>query len=180
MRATGIVRRIDDLGRVVIPKEIRRTLRVREGDPMEIYTTREGEILLKKYSPIGELKEFAGDYVESLAQATGFLASIMDRDMMIAVAGPKKKEYEGKPISKEMEETILKRKTLGITERGKALPLVVDDETLYAAEAVATILCNGDTIGAVVLSTTDEEKWKHEIAMQLVQTAAGFLGRQLE
>ena len=72
MKATGIVRRIDDLGRVVIPKEIRRTLRIKEGTPLEIFTDREGEIILKKYSPIGELSTFAREYAEALAQTTGF------------------------------------------------------------------------------------------------------------
>lgn len=99
MKATGIVRRIDDLGRVVVPKEIRRTLRIREGDPLEIFTDREGEIILKKYSPIGELSQFAGQYAESLAQSTGHLVCITDRDHVIAAAGNGKKEFEGKPIS---------------------------------------------------------------------------------
>ena len=98
MKATGIVRRIDDLGRIVIPKEIRRTQRIREGDPIEIFTNREGEIMLKKYSPIGDLSDFASDYAESLAQTTGGLACVTDRDVVIAAAGPKKKEYEGKTI----------------------------------------------------------------------------------
>ena len=94
MRATGIVRRIDDLGRVVVPKEIRRTLRIREGDPLEIFTDREGEIILKKYSPIGELGQFAGEYAESLSQATGHLVCITDRDHVIAASGQGKREFE--------------------------------------------------------------------------------------
>ena len=106
MKATGIVRRIDDLGRVVIPKEIRRTMRIREGDPLEIFTDREGEIILKKYSPIGELSQFAGQYAESLAQSTGHLVCITDRDHVIAAAGNGKKEFEGKPISRQLEELI--------------------------------------------------------------------------
>ena len=106
MKATGIVRRIDDLGRVVVPKEIRRTLRIREGDPLEIFTDREGEIILKKYSPIGELSQFAGQYAESLAQSTGHLVCITDRDHVIAAAGNGKKEFEGKPISRQLEELI--------------------------------------------------------------------------
>lgn len=90
MKATGIVRRIDDLGRVVIPKEIRRTLRIREGDPLEIFTDREGEIILKKYSPIGELNQFAKQYADSLSQTTGHIVCIADRDQLIAVSGAKK------------------------------------------------------------------------------------------
>ena len=112
MKATGIVRRIDDLGRVVVPKEIRRTLRIREGDPLEIFTDREGEIILKKYSPIGELSQFAGQYAESLAQSTGHLVCITDRDHVIAAAGNGKKEFEGKPISRQLEELIEDRKNI--------------------------------------------------------------------
>ena len=99
MKATGIVRRIDDLGRVVIPKEIRRTLRIREGDPLEIFTDREGEIILKKYSPIGELGTFAKEYADSLGQVAGVMVCICDRDAVIAAAGGAKKEYLGKSIS---------------------------------------------------------------------------------
>ena len=92
MKATGIVRRIDDLGRIVVPKEIRRTLRIREGDPLEIFTDREGEIILKKYSPIGELSQFAGEYAESLAQTTGHLVLITDCDHVVTASGAGKKE----------------------------------------------------------------------------------------
>jgi stage V sporulation protein T len=96
VKATGIVRRIDDLGRIVVPKEIRRTLRIREGDPLEIFTDREGEIILKKYSPIGELGQFAGEYAESLAQTTGYLVLVTDCDHVIAASGSGKKEFEEK------------------------------------------------------------------------------------
>ena len=96
MKATGIVRRIDDLGRVVVPKEIRRTLRIREGDPLEIYTDREGEIILKKYSPIGELSQFAAQYAKILSETTGYLVCVSDRDHVICACGSGKKDYEKK------------------------------------------------------------------------------------
>ena len=99
MKATGIVRRIDDLGRVVIPKEIRRTLRLREGTPLEIFTDREGEIILKKYSPMVELTAIAGQYAEAMAQATGLMVCITDRDQIIAVSGGSKKDLLAKTIS---------------------------------------------------------------------------------
>ena len=96
MKATGIVRRIDDLGRVVIPKEIRRTMRIREGDPLEIYTDREGEVIFKKYSPIGELVSFAAQYADTLNKTCGMSVVITDRDVVIACAGVSKKEYTDK------------------------------------------------------------------------------------
>ena len=118
MKATGIVRRIDDLGRVVIPKEIRRTLRIREGDPLEIFTDREGEVILKKYSPIGELGEFADEYVESLHQTLGHIACVADKDAIIAVAGGAKKEFLDKPISTDLEELMEMKKTV-VANRGQ-------------------------------------------------------------
>ena len=106
MRATGIVRRIDELGRVVIPKEIRRTLRIREGDPLEIYTDRDGEVILKKYSPIGEMSAFAKDYTESIFRSLGHIACIVDRDQVVAASGVSKKELTDKPISPDLETAI--------------------------------------------------------------------------
>ena len=103
MKATGVVRRIDDLGRVVIPKEIRRTLRIKEGDPLEIFTDKEGEIILKKYSPIGELSEFASEYAETLTKTTGHIACITDKDTVIAVSGASKKEWLEENIIRELE-----------------------------------------------------------------------------
>ena len=102
MKATGIVRRIDDLGRIVVPKEIRRTLRIREGDALEIFTDREGEIILKKYSPLGEMGNFADQYAESLAQTLGYLVCITDTDQVIAAAGPGKKEFQEQLITRQL------------------------------------------------------------------------------
>jgi len=108
MKATGIVRRIDDLGRIVIPKEIRRTLHIRESDPLEIFTDREGQVILKKYSPIGEMTTFARQYAESLAQVSGHTALIADRDQFIAVAGGSK-QLLNKAVSRQLEEKINNR-----------------------------------------------------------------------
>lgn len=181
MKATGIVRRIDDLGRVVVPKEIRRTLRIREGDPLEIFTDRDGEIVLKKYSPIGELSEFAREYAESLAQITGFLACITDRDHVIAASGQGKKEYENKPISKQLEHAIQERKSgLASKEDAEFVKVTKEDEGDYQKQSLATIVCEGDAIGAVVLCNKDESKPMGEAERKLVAVAAGFLGRQME
>ena len=103
MKATGIVRRIDDLGRVVIPKEIRRTMRIREGDPLEIFTDRDGEVIFKKYSPIGELTGFAAQYAETLYKTCNLSVVVCDRDSVVACAGVSKKEYSDKSLSEELE-----------------------------------------------------------------------------
>ena len=180
MKATGIVRRIDDLGRIVIPKEIRRTLRIREGDPLEIFTDREGEIILKKYSPIGEMTTFAKQYAESLAQVSGHTALIADRDQFIAVAGGYK-SLLGKSISKQLEDKITKRENM-IASKGDRNFIIISEEgnDEYQHEAIASIICEGDVIGAVVLVENDNKGKMGEVEQKLIQSAAGFLGRQME
>lgn len=180
MKATGIVRRIDDLGRVVIPKEIRRTLRIREGDPLEIFTDREGEIILKKYSPIGEITVFAKQYSESLSQVSGHVAIIADRDQYIAVSGGYK-NILGKSISKDMEEKINNRETIIASKGDKNFINLVDDEIAdYVQEAICPIICEGDVIGAVILTTSEIKNKMGEVEQKLILSAAGFLGRQME
>lgn len=182
MKATGIVRRIDDLGRIVIPKEIRRTLRIRESDPLEIFTDREGEIILKKYSPIGEMSTFARQYAESLAQVSGQMTLIADRDQFIAAAGGCK-ALLGKSISSQLEEAIERRENILASRGDKNFILVSGDgegETEYVNEAISPIICEGDVIGAAVLLNNDAKARMGEVELKLVLSAAGFLGRQME
>lgn len=180
MKATGIVRRIDDLGRIVIPKEIRRTLRIRESDPLEIFTDREGEIILKKYSPIGEMTTFAKQYAESLAQVSGHAALIADRDQFIAVSGGYK-QFLGKSISKQLEEAIADRETIiAARDEKKFIPVTTDSGEEYAYEALTPIICEGDVIGAVVLLENNSKEKMGEVEHKLIMSAAGFLGRQME
>ena len=180
MKATWIVRRIDDLGRVVIPKEIRRTLRIREGDPLEIFTDREGEIILKKYSPIGELGTFAKEYAESLAQAAGHITCIVDRDHIIAVSGGSKKDFYEKHISADLEKCINQRSTV-IAKRNESnfVPILEDDlEDVYNSQLITPIISEGDVMGAVLFLSNDRPMG--EVEGKLAQTAAGFLGKQME
>ncbi|MBZ4688238.1 MAG: AbrB family transcriptional regulator, stage sporulation protein [Clostridia bacterium] len=186
MKATGIVRRIDDLGRVVIPKEIRRTLRIREGDPLEIFVDREGEVILKKYSPIGELGDFAKEYADSLYEAIGHIACIADRDNIIAVAGAPKKEFLNKPIGPAVEKVMQERKSLLINDPGKneackeCAIIEGENDCKFKAEAIAPIIAEGDPIGAVIVCSKDENVKMGEMELKLVETAAGFLAKQME
>ena len=180
MKATGIVRRIDDLGRVVIPKEIRRTLRIREGDPLEIFTDREGEIILKKYSPIGELSTFARQYAESLSQTVGCLVCVCDMDQVIAAAGNGKKELQDKYISKDLEKVIQQREHILAKADSNKFIRIADGDVDYQEEAVCPILCEGDVIGSVVFLNRDEKKKMGETEQKVAMSAAGFLGRQME
>ena len=180
MKATGIVRRIDDLGRIVIPKEIRRTLHIRESDPLEIFTDREGQVILKKYSPIGEMTTFAKQYAESLAQVSGHAALIADRDQFIAAAGGYK-QLIGKSVGRQLEEKVNNREML-ISSRGDRNFINICEEAgeEYQHQAVAPIICEGDIIGSVVLLENDNRGKMGEVEQKLVMSAAGFLGRQME
>ena len=183
MKATGVVRRIDDLGRVVIPKEIRRTLRIREGDPLEIFTDREGEVILKKYSPIGELTEFANQYTETLSKTTGHIACITDRDAVIAVSGAPKKEYVEKNVSEELEK-IMEDKVAWSTKEndGNSITIVDNDnqDKNYTSQVIWPIISNGDTVGTVILLSKEPNTKMGDTESKIVQSAAGFLGKQME
>jgi len=183
LKATGIVRRIDDLGRVVIPKEIRRTLRIREGDPLEIFTDKEGEVILKKYSPIGELGDFATQYAESLHKASGHITCIADKDTIIAVSGASKKEFLEKSLSPDLERVIEEKTTLLVRSPEEKTISILADETgdrKYTSQVVSPIISEGDPIGAVILLSTDPNTRMGEVETKLAQSAAGFLGKQME
>ncbi len=183
MKATGIVRRIDDLGRVVIPKEIRRTMRIREGDPLEIFTDRDGEVIFKKYSPISELQTFAGEYADTLQKTSGTPVFVCDRDVVIAVAGASKREYLDRKISAELDEIIENRGLYIKGSSGQTVPIITDGGNHYVNCAMP-ILSEGDIIGCVVSGWQREqstrEKISDEIESKLIQTAGVFLGKQME
>lgn len=180
MKATGIVRRIDDLGRIVIPKEIRRTLRIRESDPIEIFTGREGEIILKKYSPIGEMHTFAKQYAESLCQVSGHIAVIVDRDQVIAVSGGMK-TLLGKELSADLEGKMNAREAVTASKGEKGfIPITRDGKEEFLHQTITPIICEGDVIGAVILVSASDKGKMSEVEQKMIQSAAGFLGRQME
>ena len=183
MKATGVVRRIDDLGRVVIPKEIRKTLRIKEGDPLEIFTDKEGEVILKKYSPIGELTEFATGYAETLAKTTGHIACITDKDTVIAVSGGSKKELLEQDVSEELEKIMEDKERYTSKENNDlAVPITKNDnkEKRYHSQIVYPIISDGDVIGSVILLSKDSNTKMSEVEQKVAQSAANFLGSQME
>ena len=149
MKATGIVRRIDDLGRVVIPKEIRRTMRIREGDPLEIYTSRDGEVIFKKYSLLGGVEDFAAQLCETMSRSTGDICAVTDRDTVIAIAGGGKRELMGKRITAALEQIMENRRIYQYTGEGQAIP-VGDSASNYYTMVAAPILAEGDLLGMVL------------------------------
>jgi AbrB family transcriptional regulator (stage V sporulation protein T) len=185
LKATGIVRRIDDLGRVVIPKEIRRTLRMREGAPLEIFVDREGEVILKKYSPIEELGAFAKEYADSLYEAIGHIAFVADQDTIIAVAGAAKKEFLNKSVGAVVEKVMDERKPMLISNAGEhpfCGSLLTDEEKenyKFTSEAIAPIITEGTSIGAVIICSKDPNVKLGELELKLAETAAGFLAKQM-
>ena len=183
MKATGVVIRIDDLGRVVIPKEIRKTLRIKEGDPLEIFTDKEGEVILKKYSPIGELSEFATGYAETLARTTGHIACITDKDTVIAVSGGSKKEFLEQDVSPELESIMDEKESYTSQENnGVSIPITKNDtkERKYNAQVVYPIISDGDVIGSVILLSKESKTKMTEVEQKVAQSAANFLGTQMQ
>ena len=180
MKATGIVRRIDDLGRVVIPKEIRRTMRIREGDPLEIFTDRDGEVIFKKYSPIGELTGFAAQYAETLHKTCELSVIICDRDSVVACAGVPKKEYADRTLSQELE-AVCEKRSLYARRNGDGKMLAINDGGSHYVLCAMPIISEGDIVGCVAaMAPNDADVYPEAVELKLVQTAAGFLGRQME
>ena len=179
MKATGIVRRIDDLGRVVIPKEIRRTLRIREGDPLEIYTEKDGEVIFKKYSPMGDLSDFAAQICDSIAKNTGRIAAVSDRDAIIALAGAPRRDLLDKRCSQDLEQLMEQRKPYRYAAGDTHLAASEASERYFLGVA-APILSEGDLMGCVMLLLEDRDGVLEESDQRLVQTVASFLGRQME
>lgn len=178
MKATGIVRRIDDLGRIVIPKEIRRSFRIHEGDPLEIFTDAEGEVIFKKYSPIAELSNFAGQYAEVLHKNGGLPIAIVDNDHVIAASGMSKREVLERRITKNLEE-LMENRAVHITSRDVP-PMNAIEGLARKANVVYPIIYGGDVSGAVALMQGDENHIPTETEIKLVQVAAAFLGKQME
>ena len=179
MKATGIVRRIDDLGRVVIPKEIRRTMRIREGDPLEIYTSRDGEVIFKKYSLLGGVEDFAGQLCETMSRSTGWICAVTDRDTVIAVAGGGKRELMGKRITAELEQVMESRRIYQYTGEGDPLAVCDGNEKLLTGVA-APILSEGDLLGLVLLISPAPMQPSGDTEYKLAQTIAAFLGKHME
>ena len=169
MKATGIVRRIDDLGRVVIPKEIRRTMRIREGDPLEIFVSNEGEVIFKKYSPISELGSIAAQYCEVLFRTAGYPVLITDRDHVVAVSGINRREG--------LEDHIENRKSY---MAGDGQPLQPIEGMAYYALAQSPIISSGDVCGSVMFLQNKENDRPGEAEQKLIAAAASYLGKQME
>lgn len=178
MKATGIVRRIDDLGRVVIPKEIRRTMRIREGDPLEIFTDKDGEVIFKKYSPIGELSDFAAQICDSLNKSTDSIAAVCDRDMIIAVSGGGKRELFEKRISPELEQ-IMEARRVYRQDASITMP-VTENDTGYCLTVAAPVVSEGDIMGCVIFIGPKNSPPAGDVEYKLAQTVASFLGKQME
>ena len=179
MKATGIVRRIDDLGRVVIPKEIRRTMRIREGDPLEIYTDRDGSVIFRKYSLLGGLNEFAAQLCDTLNRTTGHVAVITDRDNTIAGAGASRRELLDKQISPELERLMESRQIYQHKAGAEGIPLCADEGHFFL-DTAAPILSEGDVLGAVLFVAPEGELNGGEVEYKLAQSISTFLGKHME
>ena len=176
MKATGIIRRIDNLGRVVIPKELRKSLHLRENEPLEIFTDVNGEVVLKKYSPVGELGRFAQEYADALNQSLGHTACITDRDIIIAVSGSDKKALLDRHLAPAIDSMMSERKMMVYSQ---PLTLTINEDDLYGSMVMSPIITGGDVIGSVILTSKDSVEMG-KLEQKMCETAAGFLARQLE
>lgn len=180
MKATGIVRKIDELGRIVIPREIRKSLKIREGNPLEIYVDKNGEIILKKYAPMGNILEISSQYADTLASTTGFSICIADTEMIIAVSGASKKDYMDKEISEHIL-NVMEDRAMWSTKDDTVMPIIKgDNPAKYCAQIICPIISEADAIGTVILFTTDARKKLSDVEYKLVQSACSFLSKQME
>ena len=181
MKATGIVRRMDELGRVVIPKEIRRTLRIREGDPLEIFTDRD-ELMLKKYSPIATIEKFSESAAKSLAELTNKLAVVCDTDGVLFAFGEGKREFAGKTLSSDMDKLMKERKSYVASkaEGGEILPAVAAGESDFSAQVIVPVVSGGDCLGLVVLLDKEEGAKTNSESVKLTRLTADILANQFE
>ena len=180
MKATGVVRRIDDLGRIVIPKEIRKTFRIKEATPLEIFTEKDGDIILRKYSPVNELAHFSEDYVNSINVATNYIAIVTDKDCVIAVSGISKKDLLEMPISEDLEKIIDKREIFSniSSENSKFIQITKKKNLESCSEIIAPIISFSEITGSLILLNKDS-KFK-ESDLQIAKIASTFLGTQTE
>lgn len=181
MKATGIVRRIDELGRVVIPKEIRRTLRIREGDPLELFTDRD-ELMLKKYSPIASVERFAEGTAKSLNEQSGYLAAICDTDTVLSACGTGKKGLIGKTVSDKVTEIMNSRRSYlsNRSEGGDVLPICLESDYEATAQVIVPIVAGGDCLGAVILLSSEEGTVMEANAVKLARLTADIIANQFE
>lgn len=179
MKATGVVRRIDDLGRIVIPKEIRKTLRIKEGTPLEIFTEKEGDIVLKKYSPIGELTNFSTEYVECISKIMNYITIVTDKDSVIAISGTSKKDLLEEPISEKLEKIIDDRKSLLLSSKD-FIQITKTSNLENACEIIVPIISFSELIGSIILIPKDKAVKFSNSDLNLAKVAATFLGSQME
>ncbi len=180
MKATGIVRRIDDLGRIVIPKEIRRTLRIKEGTPLEIFTTKDGEVIFKKYSAMENVNDMIQIFAEALNKATGVPAAVCDSDVIVAVSGASRREFESKSVSDEIIEIMHGRQNyIATAGKTKKVPLITSSDKAYCS-VVYPIVSESDCVGAVILLNSENGQLPKNEDILLCATFAGVMGKQME
>ena len=178
MKATGIVRRIDELGRVVIPKEIRRTLRIRVGDPLEIFTDKDGQIIFKKYSHIEDLTDVASTFSSVLSSSLDAVCLVTDKDNIVAVSGAKTREFMEKEISRELLRSISGREGVLLHDSNKVKITENDDPGKYKTQIIVPILVDGDVTGAIIAISRKEAMDEKELLV--CKTLAKLIGCQIE
>ena len=179
-KATGIVRRIDELGRIVIPKEIRKVLKIREGESLEIYTSSDDELILKKYSGLKYNFNLIEDFIESLNKILGHTIIVCDTQNIVAVSGKNKKEFETGELAESFYEFLQKRKSIvkNIDEKDSFVN-IINNETEFFAQSIYPILSDGEISGAIIMLSYAETAKFNSAETKIMETASDYISRQL-
>ena len=180
MKATGMIRKIDDLGRIVIPKELRKNLKIKTGEPLEIFIDDEGDLIFKKYLPMLDISEISEQIATILSEVTGYNCIITDTNSVLVAIGKNVKEYIGKEISMELYE-IMEERVILSTKNEKSINITKEDMKLkHISQIVAPIISDADAIGAIVLFSNDYNKKITDNEYQLLKVLTKYIGKQGE
>ena len=180
MKATGMIRKIDDLGRIVIPKEIRKTLKIREGDMLEIYVEKNGEVILKRYAPFGDMLDRITIFAEVISKNTGCNVIVTDTKKVIACNGGIANKYLEKEISEELLIKIEERTLYGIKEKSSVSIVEKEEKNKNVKQLISPIIVEGNAVGSIIYFTNDEKKQFTDGDIKLVQIATNYITNEME
>ena len=182
MKETGIVRKLDNLGRLVIPKEIRRCMRIKEGSPIEFGLLPSGEIVLCKYSLVNQISDYSDDFCEILGDIFNCIAMIGDRDKILSCYGISKKNTIGMKLSNDVLDIMDTKMSYmaSNTDKTTIVPILEEDNNTYASQLIMPITIQGEKEGVIILADNSEDKFKNQEYILSLKIVSSFLSKQME